>query len=429
MRDTGLAGVARERLSALSDPHRGILASSSVLGVQSAVLATSGLLFWLVAARVYSADEVGEAGGLVTLTLLGDYLSAFGLPIVVARYANRRGRSDGAVFSLMVLVTACTSAATAVVVVNVASEDFAGPLIAHGRLVGGLLYFLAVNGLAWTTLIDNRLLGLGQGRGLLVRHIALAVVRLVLVGLALVSPDALWIWMATSSTVMAAVALAMVVQRADLGPYTLRADLDWAAIGRFAGVNFISTLLAMAPFIILPLVVFAHVEASTNAAFHIAWTVAAVAFLIPNLVSRALLIRAEGSPDSVMHQARLSAAMSLGIGALIVALSVPASLLIPWLYGSGYEDSGAYLVILLAGLLPYAVTANTLSLARIHHDTGATLTVSAALALAVVVPGIAVVPESGATGAAWTWLIGHGACAVVAAALLPRLVRVRAAGT
>ncbi len=409
LRDRRLPG----RLSHVFGPYRDLVASSSVLTVQSAVMAATGAVFWLLAARHYSAEAVGQAGGLVTLTIVGNYATSLGLPIVIARHATSPDPRAGSIFTASLLLATISSAAAAIVVSLVASEDFAAPLLAHGRLVGGVLFFVAVNGLSFTQIVDNRLIGLGLGTSFLVRHTVVGFARLALVTVALVGPDPLWVWLATTFGALVAIVVALAVQRRSLGPYRIVHVPGWQRVVRFGAANFVSALLAMAPFVILPLIVFAQVDAATNAAFHVAWSIATVAFLVPAIVSRALLIRASEAMDLVVRQARASVLVSLGVALVLLAAALPASLALPWLYGEAYDRSTGYLVVLLFALLPFALTANAISLARIRSETGATLLLSAVLALAVVVPTAVRTPSSGAGGAASSWLVGHIVAGVV----------------
>lgn len=421
------AGTRRapERLAHLLAPYRDLVSSSSALTLQSAIMAVTGAIFWIVAARQYSADAVGEAGGLFTVTIVGNYATSLGLPIVTARHATSRGARSGSIFTVSLVLATVSSAAAAVVVAAVASDDFLAPLLAHGRLEGGLLFFIAVNGLSCAAIVDNRLIGLGLRRSFLVRHSILGLGRLGLVTVALIGPDALWIWLATTVGALLSIVVALVVQRRELGPYRIAPVADWREVTRFGAANFVSALLATAPFVILPLIVFAEVDSETNAAFHVAWSIAAMVFLVPTILSRSLLIRAGQAADLVMRQTRASVMVSMLVALAMLAVAIPASFTLPWIYGGAYERSSGYLLTMLVALVPYALTANGISLARIRGDTAATLLLATTLALAVVVPTALSAPRTGASGAASSWLGGHVIAGIVAAWYLRSVWRSR----
>lgn len=399
--------------------HRALVSSSSALVAQTAVMGATGALFWLLATRLYPAAVVGEAAGLFTLVIVGDYVSALGLPIVIARYASGRDPDATSIFTVGLILTSITSAITAGVIIAMASSSFAAPLLAHGPVVGWILVFVAINGLSYATLLDNRLLGLGFERSFLIRHMIFAVGRLLVIAMPLVGPDALWIWMCTTLGALPLAIAAFAVHRRDLGPFRI-GPVDWRGPIRYGAVNMVSALLATAPFTVLPLVVFALVDPEDNAAFHIAWSFAAIAFLVPALIERALLITSSGTSASIGAQARASLGLSTLAAAVIIAAAAPALLVMPWVYGPDYERSGVFLLVLLAGLLPYGLTTTALGTARILGDTPGTLFVSTVLAAAVLVPGMVGTRSAGTTGAATGWVLGHAFAGLVSALWLAR---------
>ena len=87
---TGAApDTARPRFGRGGD-HRHLLAGSAALVVGAAVQAVTGAVFWLVAARIDTTDDVGRATALFTSILFIAYLAGLGLQVSLARFAPDR---------------------------------------------------------------------------------------------------------------------------------------------------------------------------------------------------------------------------------------------------------------------------------------------------------------------------------------------------
>jgi len=65
--------------------HRHLLQGSAVLVAGAAIQAASGAIFWLVAARLDTPADVGEAAKLSQSVLFVTYLAGLGLPVALSR--------------------------------------------------------------------------------------------------------------------------------------------------------------------------------------------------------------------------------------------------------------------------------------------------------------------------------------------------------
>jgi O-antigen/teichoic acid export membrane protein len=190
-----------------------------------------------------------------------------------------------------------------------------------------------------------------------------------------------------------------------------------ARAARYAGVNYASMLAAYAPTFAVPVLVLVNVPAAENARFFVAWSVAAVAAVIPQTVGQVLLAEGGKATDGIGRHVRT--ALGLAVGAMTAALAVTV-VLGDWamgLYGAAYESAADLLLPLMAAGVPWAVTSVLLNEARLRHDHARTVAVTAVLAAAILVPAVVLVPRSGAEGAAAAWLGGQAAAAAFALAV------------
>ena len=406
------SGPRAARINGLVLTHRKHLASAPALVVQLLLLGVGGMVFWLLAARTATVEEVGAASQLFAVVLLIVYATNLGLPVVVARHGTAATEYAAQVYAWSVVLTTGSSLVGSVVAVLVLPSTTLGPLLGHGDLMAVALLFLATTGVSVATMMDNRQVGLGHNRAFLARNALMVLARLPLLAVAVPFDRGLWVWIAATMVALLSVLLTSLLT--PVGPHRLdRVDRAGDLVS-FGAVNYLSTLLSSAPFIILPLVVFASVDAADNAPFYIPWLAGTTLFLIPSLISRSLLIDASEVDATRKQQVRTALIACAAFGAVALLASVVVAPLFPLVYGDDYSESGAVLIGLCLALVPYGLTTTMLTIARVEADTLATLVISGLLTLFVLVPSAIWTPDGGTAGASVAWVAGHVACAVPA---------------
>jgi O-antigen/teichoic acid export membrane protein len=183
---------------------------------------------------------------------------------------------------------------------------------------------------------------------------------------------------------------------------------------RYSAVNWFSTLTYQAPTFAMPVIVLVNVDPDRNASFYVAWGVAALACYVPTAIGQALL--SEGGRDDANLRSQVRLAI-LVAGGLMVAGAVAATAarnLLVVLYGQEYQEAADIMPILVAAAIPWAVTSVYLTEARVRQRAGATVVMTVCLSAFILLPALVIVPEHGLAGAAWTFLGGNLAAAVVA---------------
>lgn len=385
----------------------------------AAVQAVTGSLFWLIAARTGTSAEVGQASALFTSVMFVNYLVGLGLPVALARYAPDRSRSSDVVFTWGVVATTLSSLTGSLLYLVVVSPPAADVITEGNWVAGAALFWVMVLGAAMSMLVDVRLMTARRWNLVLARMIVVGFVRIPL--LAVPVPDTgreLWLFLlATAPTALSGlvgVPLLRVVVGARLRLTPAPATARPAA--RYSLVNWLSTLAYGAPYFALPVIVLVHVPPSTNASFYVAWSITQVAFYVPSAIGQALL--AEGGKDGahVHQQVRLALGIAVVLMAVAGAGAVVARSLVVTIYGADYSEAARILPTLMAAGVPWAVSSLYLTEVRVRHRHVATVAITAALTLSILVPALLTVPASGVDGAAWSWLVGNLLAAVVAVA-------------
>lgn len=407
------ADVEAEQVSRIRGNHLVIgslwLLSSVALG------ALTGAIFWLIAARLSDSTSVGRASALFTSILFVNYATSLGLPVAATAYAADEAPESHVLFTWALVLTTGSSivgTATYFVVVHPAAAD---ALWQWSRPGGLLLFAIFIVGASFAVLIDVRLMAARMWGWALFRFAAVGLIRLPLVFLHPFDNEALWLFLLSAGPpcLSGLVGVALLRRRGRLhlrlGPRPSHA----AAAFRYATVNYVSMLASYAPTFALPVLVLVNVSASENARFFVAWSISAVAFLMPQTIGQVLLVEGRKRHADVRAQARNGLLIAVVVMAAAFVAVVFAGPAVTALYGPEYADAAGYLRPLIAAGIPWAVTAIHLHEARVRHDTALTVGITIVLAASILVPAALLVPDDGAHGATRAWVFGQSLTAIL----------------
>jgi O-antigen/teichoic acid export membrane protein len=390
-----------------------------------------GFIFWWVAARAFSPDDVGVAAAAVAAMALLARLAAAGIGTVLAgELAARRTRPAS------MLVPALVTAAIIAFALGVAFAAVApviapalGPLAANPPNTVG--FGIAVALTATGYLLDQASVGLLRGGLQLLRNVAFAVGKLVVLtaaaGAALVGGltiIAAWV----AGEVIALAALLVVVPR----PNLRKSDADWASLGAMRGeaaAHHVLNLARFAPSLAMPVIVAAEFSAEASAVFYVAFLLAAAIQPIASSATFTLYAVARRHPEDLARQIRLTLGLSFAaaIPAIAILWLFGAALL--GLFGARYAAASSTLLLPLAVLaLPLIIKDHWIALVRIKGTIarGALLTL---LAMIVEIGGaVAGGVAGGLDGLVLGWLLAASVNAVFQTPLVIRNASHGAAG-
>lgn len=92
------------------------------------LLSVSGFLFWVVAARFFSPDDIGSAGSIFSVTFFLVYLTNLGIPILITRYANDSSERSSIITLVSLVVTSISGIIAGLAFTVVAPPTFLDPL-------------------------------------------------------------------------------------------------------------------------------------------------------------------------------------------------------------------------------------------------------------------------------------------------------------
>ncbi|MEO3976393.1 lipopolysaccharide biosynthesis protein [Streptomyces sp. CAU 1734] len=390
------------------------------LMLSTGVSAALGLGFWLVAARYYSKDAVGEGSAAIAAMRLIASLTATTMIGAVVRYVPRAGRATGPLVWRTYLVSSA--------VVCVASVVFLFTLDLWGSsyaplqgLWPGLFFIAACVGWALLTLQDGVLTGLRRAFWVPVGNAVFSIGKLILLAAFATALPVLGIFVSwAAAMVLSVLPLAWLIFR-KLIPGQAAADRDrepprMKEIGRFLAGDSVGALFSLAMINLLPVMVAVHFDAEHNGYFYIAYTVGGtMEFMAINMAS-SLTAHASHSPESLAAGVRgaLRRMAVLLIPVVLILVVFAPLILAP--FGAAYAENGTTVLRLLAAAaLPRVAVELYIGVLRVQGRTGMLALLQGGMCLLVLGSAPVLLSATGIAGAGWAMLGSMTLMALVAA--------------
>lgn len=410
-------GAATEQGRRLRDSA--ILRGSSVLTASVLVIAAGGALFWAIAARVTTSDNVGRVAALASAIAFLTYLCALTLVPAVARFGVTPGHPARVVHNLTLAVSMLAAGALAIgvaTVVTVAGIEQLEPL----QSVPGALAFAAIAaGASGTILVEIRLLGQGRYGWIIARSAAVAVTSVLLVAVVCRGDDPLPYFLAGTGVVALSGPVVWLLaerhdpQRFAFGPF----PPDARSIVGYLGLTVAGTLVARAAPTSLPLLVALAVSSDENAKFFLAWNIALLMYVITQNVATTLLADA-GRTSPLAEQTRHALVLGLVLSSAMAAVTQLGATLVESVYGGDYEDSVAVIRVLSIAAIPMACFAVANAVANVRHLSRMILALPLILVTAVLLPVFVMWRRLTIMQASVAWLAGATLAGLAGLALL-----------
>ena len=305
------ASTRRGRLTDRASTHRHLLAGSAALVVGAAMQALTGAVFWLVAARIDTTDDVGRATALFTSTLFIAYLSGLGLQVSLARFAPGRDHDSHATFAWGVLFTIVASAVVASGYLVLVDTEATRSLTDWSAVGGPAVFIAAAIGAALTLIVDVRWMTVRRWGTVLARITIVGFARFPLLLVPTGGSETVHLFLVAAGPLMLSGLIGVALMPRFTGdrhrlfplPSTRRSAI------RYSAVNYLSTLAYQAPQFVLPVIVLLSVDPDQNAAFYVAWGITAVGLYVPMAIGQALL--AEGGKDGAELKGQVRVILAL----------------------------------------------------------------------------------------------------------------------
>jgi O-antigen/teichoic acid export membrane protein len=390
-----------------------------------------GVAFWALAARSYSAHEIGQNAAAISAMTLVSGVCSLGLSAVLVRYLPIAGTAlRRLVFSSYALTAGLSLLAGALVA---ATSDVWSPTLDFLQQPDWLIGFtLATAATTIFTLQDSVLTGLQTARWVPLENSLYAATKLVLlIALAALLPTAGPFVAWNAPLLPAIIVINWLIFRRLIPNDRSVGSLERDKVIRMAAGNYGGNLFALVGNMYLPILVANQAGAADAAYFFIPWMICLSLQLVALNVTTSLTVEAaldmpklrRLSRQALAHSMRLVAPM-----AVLTGLIAPLALLV---FGQEYADSGTNLLRLLAvGAIPNVIVALGIGVARLEHRGGFVVVVQGIQFAIVLGLSALLIPDVGVVAVGWTWTGAQFLLALVmlATILRPLVLPARLAG-
>jgi O-antigen/teichoic acid export membrane protein len=371
-----------------------------------------GYLYWIVAAHIYAAHDIGLAAALISTMTLASILSSQGIGWTLLQLLP--GRLAGRAWSVTLnagLAAGLLTGLCAGSIVVVALPLFSPQLAIVGRDTAYAVAFLA--GVVLTTigsLVDYVFTAERAADNMLVRNVILAAIKIPLLLLPLLLTQAgafgifgTWV-LATAIGALAGMALVLRLGHSYLPAMRGTRGQVRAVLSSLAG-NHVITVGGLAPMYLLPLFVTARLSATDNAYFYITWRLAGLLFMVSPSVAASLAAEGSHARRDLWRMARSSTLLIAAVLGPAMLLFVVGGRYIMAPFGPGYARHGQFLLLLLViSAVPDAITNVYVAVLRVQQRLRHAALLN--LGMAVFTLGLAwvLLPQLGIAGAGLAWL-------------------------
>ncbi|MHA6630808.1 lipopolysaccharide biosynthesis protein [Pseudonocardia sichuanensis] len=388
------------------------------LVLSSGISSVIGLLFWVLAARMFDPAVVGVgSAALSAMTLLGSaaHLNMGNAMLRFVPVAGGRAKA---------IVMGCFAVGAGVGTVLglgfAAGAGFWAPELVEGFGYPALIGFFAVSTPIWTLFVlqDAALTSIRRADLVLVENAVFALLKIGMLVLAavLAVPGGIAVSWVVATVLVVLVVIGFLARALPSGAGRPGEPVTARDLAGFVRADYAGNIFWQAAVFGLPLVVIALAGAEGAATYGVIWQIGFGLYLVAIGMGKSMVTHAAGDPTKAERARRgmERKALTLIVPAAVVIVVAAHPLLS--LFGRAYAESGSVLLVLLAlSAIPHVVTASTTWAARIHRNGAVLVGLPAATSVCVITGTVVLVPMIGVAGAGWAWL---GTQSVAAAVIL-----------
>ncbi|MFD9938401.1 lipopolysaccharide biosynthesis protein [Streptomyces massasporeus] len=408
--------------------HDSLFKNAYFLMLSTGVSAVLGLGFWLVAARYYTEEAVGQGSAAIAAMRLLASITATTMIGAVVRFVPRAGRETGRlVWGTYVASSLVVALAAAVFLLTL--DAWGASYAPLGTPMAGAVFVAACVAWALLTLQDGVLTGLRKAEWVPAGNAVFSVGKLALLAVFAGTLPVLGIFVSWAVAIaFSTLPLGWLIFRR-LIPRQAEADRDKEPpkikdMGRFLAGDSLGALFSLAMINLLPVMVAVRFSAAENGYFYVAYTVGGtMEFMAINMAS-SLTAHASHDPrqlaDGVRGALRRMTLLLVPVVAVLVVFA--PYILTP--FSPDYAEHGSTVLRLLAlGALPRVVVELYIGVLRVQGRTGVLAALQGAMCALVLGSAAVLFTPAGIAGAGWAVLLSMTLIAVVSVAGLRAALR------
>jgi len=386
----------------------------------SATTSGFGLVYWILAARIYTTESVGLNSAVIAAMIFLANLSHFNLTNALNRFLPKAGRETGRIIIYFYLIS--LSAALVSSLIFIFAVEVWAPALSFLKTSPYFILGFALATMSWCifSLQDSAFVGLRRATWVPIENLIFALAKIALVvSFATLLPKfgIFASWTISVAVLILPVNLLIFLR---LVPQHMKATAGRAepvlpsGIVKFVAGDYFASLIGTASFILLPLIVLERSGASANAYYYMSWTIAYSFYLVSQNMGMSLITEAAADQTKLSIYSYRAFIQTVRLLAPAVAAMVIGAPYILSLFGKEYAAEGALLLRLLClSALPNIVTSLYLSIVRVQRRMRALILALTSLCVLVLTLSYILLDLYGIAGIGLAWLLSQIAVAAV----------------
>ncbi|MDQ2651790.1 MAG: oligosaccharide flippase family protein [Chloroflexota bacterium] len=404
-----------------------LFANAFALILNTGATAVLGMVYWVLAARLYTASDVGlGAAAISAMTFLAG-VAQLNLAAVMVRFLPSARRDAARLVASTYLVIAGTALLVAGIFVASLTLWFSSLRFLRDEPWLGVWFVLST--MCWCVFVnqDGVLTGLRRTSWVPIENIAYGILKIILlVAFASFGYRGLYAsW--TLPVLFVVLPVNVLIFRRFIPLHERGAPVDAVAVGLrqirgYIAGDYIGSLLRLATTFLPPVLVTQILGAQMNGYFYQSWNIAYNLQLVSTATMTSLTVESVWD-KSTMRESRWSilkhTLLLVGVGVAGILVLAPFVLRI---FGEDYAAEGTTLLRLLAlAAIPQVIVAFALALARIRQHVIEVVAIQAVSCGFVLGLGLILLRTYGLNGIGIAWLVGQTILAFLLAFRLRRL--------
>lgn len=389
--------------------HDSLFKNAFFLMLSSISTAGFGFIFWFLAAKFYSASDVGIATGIMSSMTLIVNLSRFGLDYSIIRFFPTHDKCK--VFSTSTVISTLIALIFGLIFIS-GINSFSPELSFLRSPLYTLFYFISLTSSSVIFMAGIFFVAIREAEFQL--YLNLIVGSRVLFVILFISLGAIGIFYAVGASFFIAFLISLVLILKSGTDLKLRIDRKFLTDSfNFSAGNFLTGLFMTVPNTLLPIMILNMHLVEQAAYYYIVFGIVSLLFMIPESISTSLFV--EGSNGQSLKKTVIQSLV------IIFLLLTPIALFF-YLYGSlilGFigQDyvaggSGVFRLMIFASF--FVVVNNVyFAIKRIQKDTKEITLLSGIIFILLIGLAFLLIPVLGIEGIGYAWIISYGTGALI----------------
>lgn len=389
--------------------HDSLFKNAFFLMLSSISTAGFGFIFWFLAAKFYSASDVGIATGIMSSMTLIVNLSRFGLDYSIIRFFPTHDKCK--VFSTSTVISTLIALIFGLIFIS-GINSFSPELSFLRSPLYTLFYFISLTSSSVIFMAGIFFVAIREAEFQL--YLNLIVGSRVLFVILFISLGAIGIFYAVGASFFIAFFISLVLILKSGTDLKLRIDRKFLTDSfNFSAGNFLTGLFMTVPNTLLPIMILNMHLVEQAAYYYIVFGIVSLLFMIPESISTSLFV--EGSNGQSLKKTVIQSLV------IIFLLLTPIALFF-YLYGSlilGFigQDyvaggSGVFRLMIFASF--FVVVNNVyFAIKRIQKDTKEITLLSGIIFVLLIGLAFLLIPVLGIEGIGYAWIISYGIGALI----------------